>query len=737
MVLSIPGGFPVYADAEQHISDATQLVALAEFEFDDISAAEIALFRAVADGRGADYSTSNLPTHDHHDPALFSESAVVRADRIRWLLADAKARPYIGHYGVYITGARIIGELDLAFLSFPFPLAFTCCYFDDPVVLQLAVIPNILFDRSSLNSLLACGISVAGLFQLRDNCEMRGSLDISFGNFGVEFSCRETTFLGMEEAGIILQGVIAGRISLSNLKIMNSYVDMMDSVVVQSVDLRDIECSVPEGVAVHGRNLHVGTDLIVAGCQIEGGIDLSGADINGSLIIADSTVSSTHNPAIEFSSSEIGGYVQFGPNLTCDGDLRAVDATLGGSLFVVDVSISTVSGFALDCGGIRVAGSVAFSETTNILGAVILSEAKIGGGLTCTHASFTESSGVAIVLDQAEIGASIYFDQDCRVRGALSMTSTLVKNSVLLEGEYDGIGQHAISGYGLQVGDSMYLRAGFRCEGVVSLKGVIVTNSLFIEGFSPSDDFMLDLRGARVGCLADQATSWPTSGGLFIEGFEYDTIDVFSPISVEERLDWIERQPSYLLSSQPYEQLALVMEGQGNLRSAKLILIAKAKLDSKRTHWLIRPFERWIYGGMLGYGYYPFRIVWLAIGLICINMVMSKWQIRNGLLTESNDNPPTVSISPFLYSLDLLIPIVDLHQVRHWKPTSSPKKSLVLLRIDLSKLSLGRLQRKEFVVEIRSSLAMKIMRSWFCFMILMGWTITTVLVLAVSGILGL
>lgn len=724
---------PVQINAAEQDTPAAELLDLARRHFGEVSAAEVHLLREISVGNVADFSSSELPSRDHHDPRFFKEEARIRADCVLWLLTDPDARRFIGHEGVCMAGARIQGEIDLSFVDLPFPLAFICCYFDDPLVMCVASVRNMLFSCSSLHSLVANGLTVSGSLQILDNCDIRGDISLAFSNFGGEFSCRDTVVDGPN--GVSLNGASAGRVALSDVNMTSSGIDIRNASITYGIEVWRANLYSESIPAFLGRGLSVGASILIAESALEGGIDLLGAELGNALVISETTLSKETEFALELSTSKIGR-LQLGPSVTCTGGVRAVDLAITGSCAVLGSRLVAGEDFALDGRRMRVSGGMDLGEGTSLVGETLLAEAIIDGGLTCSGVLFEALSGVAVSMDQAEVGASAHFDEKCIFRGALSMMSAQVERNVVLRSEHLCEGRISIQADGLRVGGSLYLGTGERCEGLVSLNRAEIEESLFLYGWKDRSEFSLDLREARLGVLVDTQAGWPEPGSLLLEGLEYSAISSTYLSTAEARLEWIELQPEGRYTSQPYEHLARILESQGDEDGSQLVRIAKAKYEGRDKRGFARVFHSFIYGGLLGYGERPFRILWLGVALLILGTVFVRWQSRVGLLVENPQARPITPLNPLIYSLDLLIPVIRLYQVEHWKHKKVEDSESIIQLWQFMSSAGSRFRFLGRLASVKWSFALRVTRFWFWLMIVMGWGITTILLLAISGLLG-
>ncbi|MFD9208830.1 oxidoreductase [Streptomyces sioyaensis] len=169
------------------------------------------------------------------------------------------------------------------------------------------------------------------------------------------------------------------------------------------------------------------------------------------------------------------------------------------------------------------------------------------------------------------------------------------------------------------------------------------------------------LSGARVVNLIDKSASWPGLGGLWMAGFAYETLIPRGHFPLALRLQWVAAAtPEY--APEPYEMLAASLRSTGEDADAREVLLAKQR---RRRETLPLAAKLWgiLQDWTVAYGYRPGRAaVWMAV----------LWAI--GTLYFSSSPPPPLKAgeappwNPYLYALDLLLPVIDLNQGAAWKP---------------------------------------------------------------------
>ncbi|MEW2286558.1 oxidoreductase [Streptomyces sp. NPDC047841] len=168
------------------------------------------------------------------------------------------------------------------------------------------------------------------------------------------------------------------------------------------------------------------------------------------------------------------------------------------------------------------------------------------------------------------------------------------------------------------------------------------------------------LSGARVVNLVDRASSWPDAGSLHMGGFTYESLVPQGPFPLAQRLDWVAAATAEY-APEPYERLAAVLRAAGEDEDAREVLLAKQR---RRRETLPLAGKCWgfLQDWTVAYGYRPGRAaVWMAV----------LWAA--GTLAFTRAGPPPVSSgghpvwSPALFTLDLLLPVIDLGQAGQWQ----------------------------------------------------------------------
>jgi hypothetical protein len=477
----------------------------------------------------------------------------IRADIVRFLLLGGDDLNPVHEDGVMVAGAWIEGTLNLAYARCPQGFIARACWFSEEIIAIEATIPTLRLSGSSVPSLAADGIRVAGDLFLRENFTATEGVRLLGAEIGGDLSCRGGIFTGVDECAI-------------------------------------------------------NADRL----RVRGGIFLN----NG---------------------------------FAATGEVRMLGAEVGGVLSCIGGTFSNGTGDAFSADGINVAGGLFMSDGFSATGQVRLHGAKFDV-LSCIGGTFTNKDAPALNLDGA------------RIRGALFLRGSKIMGEI-------------------------------------------------------------NLATTFAGTLVDSQACYQNAS-LILDGFHYDRI--VGSASATHRIEWLNRQfPAHLAADfkpQPWEQLILVLRNMGHPAEAAQVAMAKqeALRDAKQiglrqpnptftgfrlvldkgwsrfSNWLARALHSF-YGWIAGYGHRPTRIVWrmLTVCAICslayyggrhyglmgptapmIQMHQSLTNCGTGgdqgaahWTSPQCPMPPEYStLQPFIYSLDVIIPFVDLHQESEWGP---------------------------------------------------------------------
>jgi hypothetical protein len=319
-----------------------------------------------------------------------------------------------------------------------------------------------------------------------------------------------------------------------------------------------------------------------------------------------------------------------------------------------------VSGFAADGMGVR--GAVNLRGGFRADGEVRLLGADIGGNLDCENGKFVNPGGKALSADGAKVTGDVVLRNGFRAEGSTRLLGA-------------DIG-----------GDLEFSSAEFARGSRVDIERANVKGAFFWRGLEATVKPVLNLSHASVGGIGDDAKSWPASGNLNLDGFEYTRFGA-GPTDAKSRLEWLGRQSANKFVPQPYRQLAKVLREAGDTVGTRRVLVAME--NERRKHgklnwrsWL----WQWVLKLTIGYGYRPWYALYWGAGIVALGWFLFGYGYYDGAMTPTDkgaykifekyspkkhhgEPPPYYEeFSAPVYSLDTFLPIVNFGEEDRWRP---------------------------------------------------------------------
>ena len=310
--------------------------------------------------------------------------------------------------------------------------------------------------------------------------------------------------------------------------------------------------------------------------------------------------------------------------------------------------------------------------------------ARIEGNFSCTNATFkalTEEH-YALGCEQINVCGNVSLSDGFYAEGKVSFLNAKI------EGNFDC--ENAIfQSFNPTLG-TLY------CDGMYISGGVLFRNNCqILTG-------IIDLTNATVGSLVDDENFWKQETfKVRLDGLKYGHIHGNTSASFRLK-NMLGKMPKDEFTPHPYKQLAKVLRDMGHDRDADEVMIAlhDKKLEmSKESKWY-KAFRK-LYKWTSAYGYRPIRTlkimasVWLLFGCVywyganvavfapsnplvfqkdyncTIDKNGSKWLASPKDYNESNNwyiaSPAEyTTFQPFWYSLDIILPVVDLKMENDW-----------------------------------------------------------------------
>ena len=395
------------------------------------------------------------------------------------------------------------------------------------------------------------------------------------------------------------------------------------------------------------------------------------------------------------------------------GLIRLIGAHIKGDLECDEASFEGTEGVAFTAERATVDGSVFFRSKFKAIGTVRILGARIGGNLECIEGHFDGQGSDSLMADRAVVGGNVFLRQGFTALGRVRLHAMQITGELSCRNaQFVSERSVALSTLGASVGGIWHFR---------QLK-------------SPIE---VDARHMRVAVLNDASNSW--AKGSLLDGFTYGTLGGFAPTGAADRLAWLRQQRSDHLGEpgnavhfrpQPWRKIRAVLREMGHAEDARqlgieferhLRRIDRIGIAVADTSKLVAASKRFVarslhslFGALAGYGYRPMRLlawmvgVWLCCGFAFWYLALPPHHAigpsdplvyQNNRYSACGPSFPVAAssvpegggwylcsampaeystFSPMAYSLDVLLPFVNLGQENAWGPMVPTPKARVI-----------------------------------------------------------
>ena len=562
---------------------------------------------------------------------LWGKERAVTAAVLRDLLVE-------GHWpvhtkGVRLRGVKISGLLDLEGATLRCPLFLDSCYLDadDPACLDHATASRVALTGCQLAGLTA-NMLTARQVDLSRSTLRTGPLSLMCASITDDLICSGAQLNGTDSD---LNALVAGGMKVGASVYLDQYLD--DRFTAAG--------------AIWLARAEIGGDLACSGAQL-------GSNRDGIGLLAEGL--------------KVDGQAFLREGFASDGAVRLLGADITGDLSCRDARLGRDhDGNALVADRMRVGGEVHLYRGFTASGAVMLNGADITGDISLSGAQLTgtDRDGNALAADGMRVGAAVLLDEGFTSAGTVSLNFARADQLVLSPAKVAGANEITF--------DFTATEAQIACE----------------LRWAPDGQFSgrVNLEDTHVGELEDTWTRageqahgyWPPGGRLRLSGLTYGGL---GEASVKQRLGWIRSQyegdKPAAFGAQPYEQLADMYRQAGQDTEAREVAIARRR--DLRTYGNLNWYRRsgnWFLDQTIRYGYQTWRAAAGLAAVFVAFLVLSVIGQHQHVIVPLGDvkglDPvPTATqctsdypcFYPFGYTVDTVIPIINVHQADHWGP---------------------------------------------------------------------
>jgi hypothetical protein len=747
-----------------------------EFEFlvaayGPLSKAEDGLVQALEKGAGAvvDCETND----DDRSPMNYEKWNPDRRLRsnIIWSICHSEVtlrRIQLG--GISITGAIIVGHLDLSLLTLTCPVEFRRCALPGGVAFSLSDLPFVSFEGCYLKNFYGLHMNVRGNVILNGGFSCGEKIVLTGATIGGDLDLSNGHFLASDgEAFVADHAEIGGSLKLCNGFTSNGAVRLVAAKITGDLDCGGAQLSCRSKVALRAERAEVGGAVLLnQALDAQGLVEIVGGRTGSDRFVERTLRMAQKAIGANTDDSDLAEHLK---RFIANGEVDLDGITIGGNLDCSGAQFNNAGGRALSVAGGKIAGSVicaiGLRSPFEAIGEVHLQGVRVDYDLICIESFIFESidrpnechqqtgrdfTQKSLNAENAEIKGSIIIER-AFFEGEFRLVRAQVGNDLRCNATFINPGKDAIDATAARVGGVVALGTrsskGFMTDVTLSTvagalrfvrsniegdlridvsfgrgsEGIIAQSAqigggLLLSISQHSDEAVVNLRDARLGSLIlDEKLNWPKKGKLTIDGLIYNNIEWAGDVSIPLQWFALQQYPN----SQPYKQLARALQEQGKDSDAKKVLIAKE--DSWRTFGRMTAGEKvwtWLLRTVIGYGYKISRAFYLAGAVVVFGwavILILMWLGGNGIMRptkmESENYAP---LNLPMYSLDVFLPVINLRQKDYWWPDAN-KRCDYEIAGHSDKWACG-----------------SFLRVYLWFQVLVGWVLTTLVVAGLTGL---
>jgi hypothetical protein len=308
-------------------------------------------------------------------------------------------------------------------------------------------------------------------------------------------------------------------------------------------------------------------------------------------------------------------------------------------------------------------------------------------------------------MHSAEIGNSIDFSGATLTEAvsAVFLQEATVRGTVSICDGFSSFGRVEVQG--------VHIEGNLVCDGcrVAALycANMTLKGDLQWTGIQDPKSTSLWLNGATIKSLRDERESWPSPGGLHLDGLQYEELTLHSvrtdadrrnnslgqehPMKIEDRVEWLQLQPpSDQAEPQPWMQLASLLRAKGDDDGAKRIVFELRRAQAKPTNKAMRAWK-------IVFARLQQRPLWVLLPIVLTTSLATClfWfaGVRGAMAPTSKEAYLAWStgsrmetayprFNPFIYSLENDLPLVKFGLDDKWAPDQTYKPKDVVVSYD-------------------------------------------------------
>jgi hypothetical protein len=389
-----------------------------------------------------------------------------------------------------------------------------------------------------------------------------------------------------------------------------------------------------------------------------------------------------------------------------NGEVTFISSIIGGDLDCSNGKFINQNSNALNFEKASINGSVSLSNNFLSQGCINFLLVKIFGNLNCSNSKFYNFEKDALIFNMAKITGGVFFHNSI-IEGEINFNSSVIGSNLECINSFfkNSFSKYSLNCEKARISGSVNLYLT-RVEGKLNFDSLVVKKALNFLELNLKGDIRLYSANINEIIINDALDNDENIYKFYLDGLEYRHLsgEKFNYQTLKKWLNKIPKEEAF--KPQPYKQMAKVLRNMGHHEDANNIMIEYNDIiTSKSENWFMKKLKQ-IYGFTAGYGYKPMRVIfsmfliWLFCSLFYWNaskvavfaptnpLIFQKkdyyqcnveangtalsdifnWKKYNNANNwiDSKVDGEYTTFNPFMYSLDVILPIVDLQVEKDW-----------------------------------------------------------------------
>jgi hypothetical protein len=398
---------PGWKTAMAEMTPEEDLIALARKKFgvptstEESKAFEI-FFGKIQEGERADLTPElNAGTDPRElkilmDPAyadLWKKDRVIKAEWLKWLCTDPKASAKVTSRGIRLAGARIQGELDLAWVRIQFPLRTFRCAFANDIILDRAAVGGLQLQYTSIRNLNADNLTVERDMSLVKGFLAVGQVSLRYATIKGTLTCDGGHFINQGGIALNLEDAKTRSVFMRNGFEAQGEVNFYSAVISGTLQCDGGHFTNPSGIALNFEGAKTGPVFMQNGFRAEGEVSLLNAVVDGSLECDGAQLINTGAIALNLEHAKTGS-VLLGNGFKAEGEVTMLNAVVDGSLECNRGHFCNPDGLAIDATSTHIQDHVLFEEPFEVEGTVCFRNAEIDQAFRLMAGAWNEKASL-------------------------------------------------------------------------------------------------------------------------------------------------------------------------------------------------------------------------------------------------------------------------------------------------------------------------------------------------------